>query len=198
MRYVVYQDKRYEIVRESAYEFHVSDGQNQITLHWGKDDFKIVLKVQPRACAKCGKVFKPEPGDWQVSYCSGDCRIKDSNRKQDLPPLSFVKRICLLCGVAYQCTPNAAEICHVCLSSSEKPIKYLLWEGEKRRVWYESVGRAYVQMSDFNDGFRFAWILKHEQTPIVTEKSVGRPRHYSSNAERQKAYRERKRQAVGG
>lgn len=61
------------------------------------------------------------------------------------------------------------------------------FQGDRGEVITEQVGRYLV---DF-DSFRM-WILKGAEGLEVTEYITGRPRKFSSNSERQRAYRERK------
>lgn len=66
-------------------------------------------------------------------------------------------------------------------------MKIARFNGKTGKVVQESVGRVLVQ---FDDGQH--WILKGIPNLEIEEQFTGRPRKFSTNAEKQRAYRERK------
>lgn len=67
--------------------------------------------------------------------------------------------------------------------------KLAVWKGKRLPVLVEQVGR--VQVHDVEGRYKF-WLLKTEDVQIIEQKAGGRPRKHESAAEKQRAYRERK------
>lgn len=68
-------------------------------------------------------------------------------------------------------------------------MKEVYWDGKWLKVIDEQVGR--VQVHDVEGRYKF-WLLKTDDVQIIEQKSGGRPRKHESAAEKQRAYRERK------